>query len=71
MIKEDANTLTPTADSWATSTVSYSYDAGHVGLVGELLETRLLSIGEDPKGGGAGSDFSVEFDNVTCTTIGP
>jgi hypothetical protein len=70
-IAEESSAAVPAPDSWTTSTVSYSYDAGDAGLAGEPLEIRLLSLGEDPEGAGSGVEFSVEFDDVTFTATGP
>jgi len=67
VIGEDNNTLHPAWEEWATSTVAYSYDPAHAGLVGLPLEIRLLSLGLDPEGGG--TDVEVEFDNVRLTAL--
>ena len=66
-IAEETNTLVPAADSWATSTLTYTYSGGDAGLAGKALEIRLLSLGEDPEAAGNSAQFEVEFDNVTFT----
>ena len=63
VIKEDNNTLWPDYMLWATSTVDYTYDAGHSGLVGQPLEIRLLNLGIDMDQA-TPSVVGVEFDDV-------
>ncbi|HSP43348.1 MAG TPA: Ig-like domain-containing protein [Luteolibacter sp.] len=60
LLAEDDNSLTIAEDSFSTSTVNYTYDAGDAALVGQPLEIRLLSKGL------AASD-EVCFDDVQLT----
>lgn len=66
ILKEDNNTLWPAYYKWATSTVAYTYDSAHAGLVGEDLEIRLLNLGKDMDLA-APSVVGVEFDDVQLT----
>jgi hypothetical protein len=63
---EDPSTTAPTAGNFINSTVSYTYDAGDVGLVGQSLEIRLLSRGVIVDGAGA-NGWEVDFDDVSFT----
>lgn len=72
VLAEDDNTLWPDYRKWVTSTVAYTYDSAHAGLVGQPLEIRLLNKGIDmdaPDGAKAdgSSIVGVEFDNVVLT----
>ena len=55
LLAEDDNLLTIAAGTFETSTVTYTYDPAHAGLLGEPLQIRLLAY--------AASD-EVEFDDV-------
>ena len=68
---EDPTTTAPTAGNFITSTVTYTYDAGDEGLVGQDLEVRLLSRGVDVDGVGAAGEWVVDFDDVTFSSTGP
>jgi len=66
--------LWPDYMKWGTSTVAYTYDSGHAGLVGQPLEIRLLNLGLDkdaPDGAEANQDgyVGVEFDDVRLTAL--
>jgi autotransporter-associated beta strand protein len=62
VIVQDDNSLIPTAGSFVTASLNYTYNAAlHAGLVGYPLEIRLLSKG---LGGGSGD---VNFDDVRMT----
>jgi len=51
VIAQDNNTrVPPDYMLWGTSTVAYTYDAAHAGLVGQPLEIRLLNLGIDVDG---------------------
>ena len=63
VIAEDKDSLWPDYMLWATSTVPYTYDSAHSGLVGQPLEIRLLNLGIDVDGR-PGETVGVEFDNV-------
>ncbi len=60
LLAEDDDSLTIAEDSFSTSTVNYTYDAGDAALVDQPLEIRLLSKGL------AASD-EVCFDDVQLT----
>ena len=69
---EDPTTTAPAAGSFITSTVSYDHTTGPSATVGDALEIRLLSRGQDVDGVGASSaGFSVEFDQVEFTVTTP
>jgi len=60
LLAEDDNSLTIAAGTFETSTVTYTYDPAHSGLLGEPLQIRLLAL--------PGGD-EVEFDNVRLEAI--
>jgi len=69
VIKEDNNTwVPPDYMLWGTSTVEYTYDAAHAGLVGQPLEIRLLNLGIDVDGR-PGETVGVEFDAIALDAI--
>ncbi len=59
---QDDNTNPPAANSFVTSTISYTYNAADAALVGQPLEIRLLS-----KGLVAGGE--VDFDEVQLSAV--
>ncbi len=69
LLAEDANSLTPAAGTFETSTVHYVYDPADAGLAGEPLEIRLLNLGGDPeRAGSSGLGFTVDFDAVSFSS---
>ncbi|MCH7228110.1 hypothetical protein [Haloferula sp. A504] len=67
---EDPTTTAPTPGTFITSTVSYDHNTGPVATVGDALEVRLLSRGQDVAGD-SGNGWSVEFDQVEFTENAP
>jgi hypothetical protein len=65
LLAED-DSLTPGDDTFATSTVTYTYDSGDSALLGQNLQIRLLGI----QPGGA-EDGEVDFDDVRLIAVGP
>jgi hypothetical protein len=59
LLAEDDNLLTIVQGTFETSTVTYTYDPAHTGLLGEPLQIRLLAY--------AASE-GVEFDDVRLTS---
>jgi len=60
LLAQDENTLTPAEGRFVTSTVTYTYASAHSALVGQPLEIRLLSKGQN-------SSEEMEFDDVRLT----
>ncbi len=67
LLAEDNNLLTIAEDTFETSTVTYTYDPAHAGLLGEPLQIRLLSLGNVI----AGDYTEADFDNVILTADDP
>jgi len=61
LLAEDNNSLTIAEDTFETSTVTYTYNPAHSGLLGEPLQIRLLSLGNVI----AGDYTEADFDNLT------
>lgn len=59
LLNEDDNELTIADGTFETSTVTYTYDPQHSGLLGEPLQIRLLALGWD----------EVEFDDVRLDVV--
>jgi hypothetical protein len=59
LLAEDNNLLTIAEGTFETSTVTYTYDPAHSGLLGEPLQIRLLCLGN------VSADDEAGFDNVT------
>ena len=65
LLAQDYNTLTIAEDTFATSTVVYTYSAAHSAYLGQPLQIRLLCLPNPAKW----DDTEVEFDDVKLDAV--